>query len=155
MTDKCEGAPGFWVGLSNNIKLALLAFAAIVFTHIVRDEFEWRLLVGGLAIFTIVIVGQAIASLLAIKILPSLFWVAVIAIVATWPGVPGSQFLRGVIVSVGFLPVITPLMAFAALGLAEQDIELFRSTGLRFVVIALFVFVGTYLGSALIAQVVL
>ena len=155
MTEERGQSPCFWIGLSNDIKLGSIVLTGVILAHFVSDSFDPRMALGGLAVLLIIVVGQSIARLPLLRMLPSLFWVGIVAIIVTWPGVPGSQLLGNQIAKVSFLPVITPLMAFAALGLTQKDIDLFRTAGVRFVIIALFVFIGTYAGSALIAEAVL
>ena len=149
-----EHPPGIRDGLLTDTKRAAIALAAIFLTHLVSGIADRRMVVGGVILFAIVIVGQGIGRLAAVRGLPSLFWVAMVAMVTTWPGVPGAEFVRDALGGIGFLAVITPLMAFAALGLTGQDIRLFRQAGARFFAISLLVFLGTFLGSALIAQAV-
>ena len=154
MTDHQENSSGLRAGVLEDAKLAAVAFAGIFFAHFITGTADRRMLVGGLIIFAIIVAGQGIARLIAVRGLPGLLWVAILAMVVTWPGVPGSQFARDAMGGIGFLLVITPLMAFAALGLTSRDIRLFRKAGLRFVAISLLVFLGTFLGSVVIAQAV-
>ena len=154
MTDHQENPSGLRAGVLEDAKLAALAFAGIFFAHLITGAADRRMLVGGLIIFAIIVAGQSIGRLIAVRGIPSLLWVAILTMVVTWPGIPGSEFVRDAMGGIGFLLVITPLMAFAALGLTGGDIRLFRKAGLRFIAIALLVFLGTFLGSVLIAEAV-
>lgn len=135
--------------------LSFLAIAAIAFSHLVTGIYGPDLWLGLAIVYAIVAVGYALAHSIPIRNFPDLFWVSLVAMVVAWPGVPGSDWVRGTIDGVNFLPTITPLMAFAALGLGEKEVRLFRNTGIQFVLISLLVFVGTFMGSALVAQLVL
>lgn len=134
--------------------LSFLAILAIAFSHVVTGIYGPELWLGLVVVYAIVISGYVLAHLITIKNFPDLFWVSLVAMVVAWPGVPGSAWVRGAIDGVNFLPTITPLMAFAALGLGAREVQLFRSTGIQFIIISLLVFVGTFMGSALIAQLV-
>ena len=135
--------------------LTAIAILAIAFSHLVTGLADADLWPGLAVVFAIVVVGYGLAHAIPIRQLPDLFWVSIVAMAATWPGVPGSAWVRETIGGVDFLATITPLMAFAALGLGQKEVSLFRKAGLQFVAIALLVFFGTFLGSAMIAHLVL
>ncbi|MEM6627808.1 MAG: hypothetical protein AAF719_14020 [Pseudomonadota bacterium] len=135
--------------------LSFLAILAVAFSHIVTGIYGLELLLGLAVVYAIVVAGYALAHAIPIRRFPDLFWVSMVAMVVNWPGVPGADWVRGAIDGVNFLPTITPLMAFAALGLGHKEVQLFRRTGFQFVLISLLVFGGTFLGSALIAQLTL
>ncbi len=141
--------------LGRDAWLSLLAILAIAFSHLVTGIYGPQLWLGLAVVYCIVVIGYGLAHLIPIRNFPDLFWVSLVAMAAAWPGVPGSGWVRGAIDGVDFLPTITPLMAFAALGLGAKEVQLFRSTGMQFVVISLLVFFGTFMGSALIAQLTL
>lgn len=132
--------------------LSLLAILAVAFSHVVTGIYAPELWLGLAVVFAIVVAGYVLAHAIPIRRFPDLFWVSMVAMVVSWPGVPGSGWVRDAIDGVNFLPTITPLMAFAALGLGQKEVTLFRRTGIQFILISLLVFIGTFLGSALIAQ---
>ena len=51
-----------------------------------------------------------------------------------------------------FLSITTPILAFAGLSVADSLMDL-RKTSWKVAIVAVFVFIGTYLGSAVIAQI--
>lgn len=138
-----------------DIGRSLIAIAAIGFAHAVTGIFSPELWLGLGLIAVLVAAGYVLAHCVPIRSLPDLFWISVVAMLAAWPGVPGSIWIRETLGAVSFLPAITPLMAFAALGLSGREVSLFRQAGVKFVVIAVLVFAGTFLGSAIIAHLVL
>ncbi|MEO0881361.1 MAG: hypothetical protein AAFY34_01395 [Pseudomonadota bacterium] len=141
--------------LKSDIWLSVLAVAAVAFSHVVTGLYDRQVWIGLGTVYVIVVLGYGLARYVPIKSLPDLFWISAVAMLATWPGVPGSSYVRGAIDGVSFLPTITPLMAFAALGLGSNEVEMFKRAGLSFVLISLLVFCGTFLGSALVAHLVL
>lgn len=154
-----SSSPPVELGLASKIArdtwLSLLAILAVAFSHLITGVYGQGLWLGLAVIFAIVIAGYALAHLVPVRQLPDLFWVSVVAMAATWPGVPGSAWVREAIGGVNFLQTITPLMAFAALGLGQKEVSLFRQTGVQFILISLLVFIGTFLGSAVIAHITL
>ena len=63
-----------------------------------------------------------------------------------------SDFFVQAIAGVDFLSITTPILAFAGLSVADSLMDL-RKTSWRVAIVAVFVFIGTYLGSAIIAQI--
>jgi hypothetical protein len=147
--------PGRLGRAMTDIGRSLIAMAAVGFAHGVSGVFSPDVWLGLALVAVIVGVGYLVAHLIPFRSLPDLFWISLVAMVVTWPGVPGSAWLRATIDGVSFLPTITPLMAFAALGLSGREVALFRQAGVQFIVIAVLVFAGTFLGSAIIADLVL
>ena len=88
------------------------------------------------------------------KNLPAIAYISIVAIVATIPGVPGAEFMFQSMNKIGLLPLCTPILAYAGISLGK-DFGVFKSQGLPIVCVALLTFVGTYVGSAIIAEVVL
>lgn len=112
------------------------------------------LLPGLLAIFMVVLLGYLLAILIPSR-LPDIFWISIVATIAGMPGVPGSELFIDSVSALSFVAMITPVLAFAALSLTEREVRLFRQTGLQMIIISTLVFVGTFVGSALVAHLVL
>ena len=67
---------------------------------------------------------------------------------------PGSAYISAATAKVGFLQLCTPLLAYAGIAIAK-DLDVFAQSSWRILLVSAVVFVGTYLGSAIIAQVIL
>ena len=87
--------------------------------------------------------------------LPSVAWVSIVSIVLTLPFVPGSAWVVEKLSHVDFLAVVTPILAYAGLALTRREFVMFRKTGWKLVIVALLVFTGTFVASALIADLLL
>ncbi|MEO0569877.1 MAG: DUF3100 domain-containing protein [Pseudomonadota bacterium] len=138
-----------------DIRLSLIAICAAAFAHLVVGLGSIELVYGLATIFVMTVIGYGLARLFPLKILPDLFWISMVAMIACWPGVPGSETIRDLIDPVSFMAAITALMAFAAIGISGREVSLFKRFGLQFVVVAFFVFFGTFMGSAVIAEAVI
>jgi hypothetical protein len=57
--------------------------------------------------------------------------------------------------SVNFLAIVTPVLAYAGLALTKRELAMFRQAGWKLVIIALMVFTGTFVSSAIIADLLL
>ena len=55
---------------------------------------------------------------------------------------------------VGFVSLCTLILAYAGVSIGK-DMDAFKSTGWRIVILSCVIFAGTYLGSAIIAQIIL
>ncbi|MDR5901577.1 DUF3100 domain-containing protein [Halomonas icarae] len=87
--------------------------------------------------------------------LPGVAWVSLVSIVMTLPWFPGNAWLIDQLSAVNFLAIVTPVLAYAGLALTRRELGMFRKAGWKLVIIALLVFTGTFLASALIADLLL
>jgi hypothetical protein len=141
-------------GLRQDWARLMIALIAVAFGHAVVGKFGFPQVLALALCFVIAAIGYATARL-APGNWPDLFYISAIAMIVAWPGVPGSVFVQSTLRELDLLATMTPLMAFAALGLGEEEVTLFRRAGLAFVVIGLLVFLGTFLGSAIVAEIAL
>lgn len=109
---------------------------------------------GALVLYLISMVGLAITKY-APFYLPSIAWISLVAILVTLPWVPGSDWVVGQVENVDFLALATPVLAYAGLALTRRDVQIFQRSGWKLVLVAVAVFIGTYVSSAAIAHVVM
>lgn len=86
--------------------------------------------------------------------LPIFLYLSVIAMLFASPISPIAEEVYGIASKVEFLTPTTALGAFAGISLGK-DIKAFSKTGWKLIIVGLLVIIGTYLGSAIIAQVVM
>lgn len=138
-------------------KTALVLAAVCVaawFSNIVNGSPLLEALPGMLILYVMVIIGLVIGRLCPFY-LPSVAWVSLISIIATLPVFPGSGWIIAQLEEVNFLAVVTPVLAYAGLALTEREFSMFKQTGWKLVIVALLVFTGTFIGSAVVAHVML
>ena len=71
------------------------------------------------------------------------------------PGVsPIADYAIEQIGKIGLLPLCTPILAYAGISIGK-DVDTFKKQGFAIVVVAIFTFAGTFLGSTIIAQIIL
>ena len=112
---------------------------------------------GMALILVISIAGMALTEVLdklLPKNLPDIAYISLLAIIVTIPGFPGAEFSYDAMNKIGLLPLCTPILAYAGISLGK-DLDTFKQQGLKIVCVALLTFTGTYVGSAIIAEVVL
>lgn len=111
-------------------------------------------LIGMAVLYAIVVAGLALAKWMPFY-LPSVAWISIVGIVITLPGMPGQEWIVAQTEAVNFLILATPCLAYAGLAIARDEIEIAKTSGWRIALVAVFVLAGTYLGSAVIANLVL
>lgn len=112
---------------------------------------------GMIWLFGIIIIGNIIKDLLdktKVK-LPSIIYISLIAIILSIPNfLPAASTLTAHTSKLSLLPLCTPILAYAGIA-TGKDMAEFKKQGLKIVIVTLFALAGTYVGSAVIANVVL
>lgn len=106
---------------------------------------------GMVIIFGMVIIGLTLAKYMPFY-LPSVAWLSLVSVVLTIPASPVSEFILTQVKEINFLSLVSPVLAYAGIAISKQEVSTFKTAGGKVVIIALLVFTGTYLGSAIIAN---
>ncbi len=110
--------------------------------------------IPGMVILILVsLVGMILQKLIPIDI-PSIAYVAIVGVLISMPWMPGSEQIVAMTNSINLLALTTPILAYAGIAIGRSWTD-FVKLGWRTIVVASFVMLGTFLGSALIAEVVL
>lgn len=110
-------------------------------------------IIGYLMMMAITLLGIVLAKVIPIK-LPMVFWISVIALLATSSISPYAKIITEYTNQVNFLALTTPILAYAGLSIGK-DLAIFKKMSWRIVVVALAVYTGTFLCSTAIAEVML
>ena len=110
-------------------------------------------IIGYLIMMAVTLLGVVCAKVIPIK-LPMVFWISVIALVATSPICPFAKVITQYTDQVNFLALTTPILAYAGLSIGK-DLVIFKKMSWRIVVVALVVYTGTFICSTAIAEVML
>lgn len=106
----------------------------------------------------LILVLIALAGILLSKVIPfeipSVAYIVTLSTILTVPGVPGSAIISELVSKVNFLALATPILGYAGI-YTGSNLDSLKKTGWRIVVLAVFVMVGTYLSSAIIAHLLL
>ncbi len=152
---------------ADRIKVLLISAA---FASIANMIYTWRLPTLETVMFwqafpalalmlAIVFAGCLISDLLA-KVLPfqvpDILYIALITTILSFPQFipPVAEFMKVEFAKVQLLPLCTPILAYSGIA-SGKELDTFKKQGLAIVVVALITFFGTYVGSAIIAQIVL
>lgn len=108
---------------------------------------------GMFILLILVCIGYILAKVSPVK-LPSIAYISALAIIASIPGVPGAEYVIKYVGKVQFLALCTPILAYAGISIGK-DMESFKKQGVKIILTAFLTFIGTFVGSAIIAQVIL
>ena len=123
-----------------------------------------RSIPGMLILFVFVFAGVICKRYIPLQ-LPAAAYIVTIGCIVCIPGAPGStgpisQFmnaLSGTIIKyvneISFMSLTTPVLAYAGLSLAKE-LPTLKESGWKLAVVSCFVFIGTFMGSILIADAV-
>ncbi|HTO33626.1 MAG TPA: hypothetical protein VL202_21000 [Pararhizobium sp.] len=109
---------------------------------------------GMVILYVVSVIGLALARF-APFYLPSVAWVSLVAILITIPGVPGAAYATEKVEALNFLALATPALAYGGLALTRNEFQIARHSGWKIVIVAICVMFGTYMGSVIIADLML
>lgn len=105
-----------------------------------------------------ILIGISIGGILLTKIvplkIPAVAYIVTLGCIITYPGFPGAKFVNQCMTKVDFLALTTPILAYVGISIGK-DLDSFKKSGWRIIIVSCCVFVGTYIGSAIIAQLIL
>lgn len=108
---------------------------------------------GMLILIGICLVGLILGDVLPGS-LPSIAYVALVGVLLSMPWMPGSEYIVSATSEVELLALTTPILAYAGIAIGRSWTD-FVKLGWRSIVVAVCVMLGTFLGSALIAEAIL
>lgn len=108
---------------------------------------------GMIFLIAISIIGVICAKVIPVKI-PAVAYVVTIGCIVTIPGFPGAAIFNAWAQKVNFLALTTPILAYAGISIGK-DLGMLKKTGWRILIVSCIVFIGTYIGSTIIAQLIL
>jgi hypothetical protein len=85
---------------------------------------------------------------------PAFAWATMTALILSMPFMPTADWILSITGQVEFLGTTTPILAFAGISVGNK-IGILKKLSWRIVIVAFAAFVGTFFGSAIIAQIVL
>lgn len=127
----------------------------VTVANMIGYRIDWYSSLLGIAVMVVLgLIGVAVSKVRVLNKLPMIFWISIVAIIASLPDFPGSDWIIATTKKVQFLAITTPVLAYAGLSLGK-DIELFKKLSWRIVPVTLAVITGTFLFAAIIAQFIL
>ncbi|SFF79293.1 hypothetical protein SAMN05216353_10954 [Halobacillus alkaliphilus] len=108
---------------------------------------------GMLVLVLVCLAGFILHRLIPIEF-PSVAYIAIIGVLISMPWMPGSDYIVAWTNEVQLLALTTPILAYAGIAIGRSWTDFVR-LGWRTIVVASLVLIGTFLGSALISELIL
>lgn len=136
--------------------LLLMVSVVIILTNVIGYKMPvGDSIIGVLLLSAISLVGLTISNFMSRFVkLPSMMYVSLLGLLLACPVSPVKDIVIETTTPVAFLAPATALGAFAGISLGK-DLKDFAKMGWKLVLITLFVITGTFIFSALVADVVL
>ena len=136
--------------------LLLMVSVIIILTNVIGYKMPVKdSIIGVLLLSAISLIGLTISKFMSRFVkLPSMMYVSLLGLLLACPVSPVKDIVVGTTTPVAFLAPATALGAFAGISLG-QDLKDFAKMGWKLVLITLFVITGTFIFSALVADIVL
>ena len=139
----------------------------------VEGIFNWILLLTIFSIITVIgnyvgykhpiydsLVGMGILSVITLigvwleRNISSIIYISLIGIFIAFPGVPTSETVLYYVSKVELLSIVTVFLAYVGIGIGKSWDE-FKALGWKAIIVTVLVIASTYLGSAIVAHLVL
>lgn len=136
--------------------LLLMVSVIIILTNVIGYKMPVKdSIIGVLLLSAISLIGLTISKFMSRFVkLPSMMYVSILGLLLACPVSPVKDIVVGTTTPVAFLAPATALGAFAGISLGK-DLKDFAKMGWKLVLITLFVITGTFIFSALVADIVL
>ena len=136
--------------------LLLMVSVIIILTNVIGYKMPVKdSIIGVLLLSAISLIGLTISKFMSRFVkLPSMMYVSLLGLLLASPVSPVKDIVVGTTTPVAFLAPATALGAFAGISLGK-DLKDFAKMGWKLVLITLFVITGTFIFSALVADIVL
>ena len=136
--------------------LLLMVSVIIILTNVIGYKMPVKdSIIGVLLLSAISLIGLTISKFMSRFVkLPSMMYVSLLGLLLACPVSPLKDIVVGTTTPVAFLAPATALGAFAGISLGK-DLKDFAKMGWKLVLITLFVITGTFIFSALVADIVL
>ena len=136
--------------------LLLMVSVIIILTNVIGYKMPVKdSIIGVLLLSAISLIGLTISKFMSRFVkLPSMMYVSLLGLLLACPVSPVKDIVVGTTTPVAFLAPATALGAFAGISLGK-DLKDFAKMGWKMVLNTLFVITGTFIFSALVADIVL
>ncbi|MEE1650318.1 hypothetical protein V1260_05880 [Brachybacterium sp. J144] len=134
--------------------LALISLISVPIQAIATDLGLLDIVIGLAVLYGMCIVGLLLTRYVPLR-LPSVAWISLVAVVLTLPMLPWAGAVFPLVEGIDFLALAVPPLAYAGFAISKLEIDVLKRSGWKILLIAVLVFLGTYIGSVLIAELTL
>ncbi len=140
---------GQWVGI-----LLIFSFITAIGNWVGYQYPFQESLIGMFILCFISLVGLIVEKILPFDNIPAIIYISLIGLLVALPWFPLSQQIIYFTSKVDLISLTTVLLAYAGVAMGK-DLSGFKKVGIRGIIVTFAVILGTYLCSAVIAQVTL
>lgn len=133
--------------------LVIFGFTALLGNWAGYDILPLTAIPGMIVLILICLAGFILRELIPINF-PSIAYISLIGVIVSMPWMPGSEKVVEWTSQVELLALATPILAYAGIAIGRSWTD-FMKLGWRSIVVASLVMLGTFLGSAIIAEIIL
>jgi len=137
-----------WILLLSIFSIITVICNYVGYKHPISDS-----LVGMCILSFITLLGVWMERELPFNI-SSIIYISVIGIIIAFPAMPTSEFVSYHVSQVELLSIVTVFLAYVGIGMGKSWNE-FKALGNRAIIITILVIASTYLGSAIVAHIIL
>ncbi|MCD8829544.1 hypothetical protein [Staphylococcus gallinarum] len=135
------------------LTLIVVGFISLISNWIGQSIMPFKALPGILSLMFIAFIGLILHQLLPFNV-PSIAYIGIIGLILTIPGMPGSSYIVKWTEQVELLSLATPVVAYAGVSIGNSWVD-FAKLGWKTVIIGIVMLISTYLGAALVAEIIL
>ncbi len=135
-------------------KLAIIALISLAGNYIATGVSPLHTLPGMAALLAIVLIGLAVSRFFPFKSIPVIIFVSLAGILSTAPFMPWSHYIVPLVEKVSSSSLATPILCLAGIS-AAGELKKITSMGIRMCIVAISVLTGTFICSAVIAELML
>lgn len=133
--------------------LGVFGITALVGNWAGYDIMPLAAIPGMIVLIVICLIGFILRELIPINF-PSIAYISIIGVVVSMPWIPGSGQIVEWTSEVQLLALATPILAYAGIAIGRSWTD-FVKLGWKTIIVGSLVMLGTFLGSALIAELIL
>ncbi|MBD8004138.1 hypothetical protein [Bacillus norwichensis] len=133
--------------------LVIFGFTALLGNWAGYNILPMTAIPGMIILILICLAGFIFRELIPINF-PSIAYISIIGVIVSMPWMPGSEKIVEWTGEVQLLALATPILAYAGIAIGRSWTD-FMKLGWKTVIVASLVMLGTFLGSAIIAEVIL
>ena len=133
--------------------LVIFGFTAILGNWAGYNILPLAAVPGMIVLILICLAGFILRELIPINF-PSIAYISIIGVVVSMPWMPGSEKIVEWTGEVQLLALATPILAYAGIAIGRSWTD-FMKLGWKTIIVASLVMLGTFIGSAIIAEIIL
>lgn len=133
--------------------LVIFGFTALFGNWAGYDILPLAAIPGMIVLILICLAGFILHDLIPINF-PSIAYISIIGVIVSMPWMPGSEQVATWTNEVELLALATPILAYAGIAIGRSWTD-FVKLGWKTIIVASLVMLGTFIGSAIIAEIIL